>query len=241
MYQLRRIAWTFALKHRLHRPLTFHDLKAICNAENWDLYPYSKARSLIHVLNLDDAAENNDAFSAIGENNVVIFYKDNLTLSERVHRIAHEIGHILLNHTPCPSDDNQETEADYFSFELMLPSCVVYKCGIDDPPVLSVRLSLPLAATRYYEYVMDFESDTSLAKMILKQYSLYITEHTHIPARKKQNRFIKHVIASHILLIVLLFLLFVRYASISSSPQNNSQSICYSMIYIENNSLEVQL
>lgn len=56
-----------------------------------------------------------------------IFYDDTVSPERQRFTIAHELGHIIMQHSGA--EDN-EAEANVFASRLLMPACVLYECGV---------------------------------------------------------------------------------------------------------------
>ena len=66
----------------------------------------------------------NDGFTYIKENNILIFYNEDIESEGRkTWTISHELGHIVLNHTN--QSEKNEAEANFFASQLLVPQCVL--------------------------------------------------------------------------------------------------------------------
>lgn len=121
------------------------------------LYPYSKGQQLISALNLEQNAKN-DGFTAVFENQYIVFYDDRISNSGRLSfTLAHELGHIVLGHvknaTVWNRGENQpitpeETQANIFASRLLAPACVLHKLNIHTPEDIVRLCGLSYAAAK---------------------------------------------------------------------------------------------
>lgn len=123
-------------------PLSLGMLKRIAETNGWIIDTYEESGSLLQALNLDEFSEDYPAFTFRKNGQFVILYRESLSLTEKIPLIAHEFGHIALNHitdskqggivlsTPPEESARQEAEADAFARELLAPACIMKKCNI---------------------------------------------------------------------------------------------------------------
>ena len=64
------------------------------------LFSYEQGRDIISILKLGDRIHNTDDSSTYHMGKYFIFYNGSLSNSRLRFTIAHELGHILLDHVP---------------------------------------------------------------------------------------------------------------------------------------------
>ena len=78
-------------------PIDFEQMKGIVRDRGWILKPYSAASEVFETFGLADYASTHDSFSLfLDDGTIAIFYKDTLSSGYRLHVLAHEFGHIML-------------------------------------------------------------------------------------------------------------------------------------------------
>jgi len=155
------------------------DLFAIILKNNWKVVKYS---SLIEkgVTIYKDVMKDNLGFTENINNNYVIFYDD--IINEKLQRftLAHEIGHILLDHFNVPIE-NREQEANMFAARLLMPICVLHECSIHSANEISEICNVSLISANYrYERLM-----------LLEKRDKFYTDPNEIVIKKKFKKFIK--------------------------------------------------
>lgn len=81
------------------RNITYNDLLHVCRKNGYIVKYYSTSATIMVVLGVYDMAAGSAAVSAVDENkNVMIFIKDSLPEKKRLFALAHELGHIELEH-----------------------------------------------------------------------------------------------------------------------------------------------
>lgn len=106
----RNLSWKILLDFNLYSfPL---DIKSLCSTLD------------ISVLEIDKLDNNKYSMSAILDNQKYILY---VPYSKEVDRftIAHELGHILLNHLNNNLSDYLEEQANIFASRLLCPLCII--------------------------------------------------------------------------------------------------------------------
>lgn len=121
-------------------PVKLKTLKSVCKLKDWRLLTYAEGKDFIENFHLEYKLEEDDGFSCLINNQYVyILYNGALTLGEQVRVIAHEIGHIVLEHTcygffGISSDPAvtamQEAEANEFMYYYLAPPLVLRECGV---------------------------------------------------------------------------------------------------------------
>ena len=138
-------AYKFILQNEINTlPISRDDLVLIAKRNEWKLCSYNASAELRNLLkvngiNTDEYIKTKDAFAVMLENEYIVFYKDSLSLEQKVFVILHEFAHIALKHT-CfgvlgkspdqKTTDIQEAEADEFTRTVCAPLPVLYRCHI---------------------------------------------------------------------------------------------------------------
>lgn len=86
-------------------------------------YAHSPKFGIDKPENLSD-----DAFTKIDNN--IIFYNDSISRERIRFSVAHEIGHIWLEHKIC--DEKNEAEANHFAGYLLAPTPIIVERGFDN-------------------------------------------------------------------------------------------------------------
>lgn len=82
----------------------------------------------------------NDGITIKRNDIIVILYNSQIASSNRIaFTIAHEIGHILLNHST--DEKHEESEADYFAAELLMPRVLVKETLAKNPGITFYEFS----------------------------------------------------------------------------------------------------
>lgn len=128
-YRISNIVRNFIIKNKIKSlPV---DLDLVVNNNSWflisyaqlDLFPY-KIDNLI--------LQSNWGFSFHINNTNIIFYDDKISHSAQRFTIAHEIGHITLQHFLLDKPNSTiEKEANMFATRLLMPLCVLYETNIN--------------------------------------------------------------------------------------------------------------
>lgn len=80
-------------------------------------------------------------------NQIYIAYND-LRIKTRIRfTIAHEIGHVVLGHTE--STEENESEADFFARNLLVPPCVLLEKNIDTEENIMLTFNVSLSVATY--------------------------------------------------------------------------------------------
>ena len=104
-------------KYKINSKSGAEHIKHVVHKQGYNLLPYSEALLLLTALRLDKEAKTAKALSSIDQNGeVTVYFNDKLPLSIQRVAIAHELGHIELNHKHRNlRKDLQEKEADLFA------------------------------------------------------------------------------------------------------------------------------
>lgn len=129
-------------------------LNKIIKNNNWKTIPYSKLIEL-NIERYNNLIEKNLGFVELRTNNYFIYYDDEREVEVQRFTIAHEIGHIVLNHFKIFTG-SREQEANMFASRLLMPMCVLYECDVNDSLEISklCKVSNVSAEFRYARLVI---------------------------------------------------------------------------------------
>ncbi len=163
----------------MHRALDFlsacHGLRLPINVERiaaqkrYVVRYYSKSRSLLHTLGLTELTASRPAISLQLNDIYHIFLSDSLNVQATAHAIAHEIGHIALEHLrpgQTEHDDRQEEQAETFALYLLAPPPILEKYHVRSAEDIRACTGLSLddsrRAYRFLEEYRQRQADTRL-------------------------------------------------------------------------------
>ncbi len=166
MQNVIKITNDFILKHSIKDlPLDFNGLVKICGLLGYKVLSYSQAKDAIIAMGAESFTKYL-AFARHTRSSKYVFFDDTLSVGMRNFAIAHEIGHIELQHNYIGNigytgaDTVQEREANTFAYQLLAPLCVLRAMNISN--------------------IADIQSNTLLdkeqAKVILKALHQYKTQ-----------------------------------------------------------------
>lgn len=134
----RDAAWRILLDCNVERlPV---DLNLICKVLGVRTTSYRANLVLIQRRNLSEIVARSDGLSFFVGDTPVVMYNETCTPERIRFTVAHELGHIVLNHVspgsvttanrePNPQDNPRETAANQFAARLLAPACVLW--GLD--------------------------------------------------------------------------------------------------------------
>ena len=103
-----------------HEHITLSKLKLASRKNGYIVKSYSTSLAMLIMLGVYDEAKSASSVSTKDTNgNVIIFIDDTLTESKQTFALAHEIGHIVLEHSPQIPKAVQENEANKFAHYLL--------------------------------------------------------------------------------------------------------------------------
>lgn len=208
-------------------PVTQSAIEKIILEYGYDIIPYSLPLSdrlarYFSECNVLDYAENYPAFTKIYFNKRFVAYRLDYSMQERLSLLAHELGHIAMNHRPTSLSaamhkapdfltDAQEFEADSFAVNFLAPPCILKTCGVRN--------------------VRDIEHLTSLDRTSAELVLGLITSHSVMTEDEhklciKLKKYIKEtrnaLIKSRRNMILFILLLLALVASITSRISNHT-------------------
>ena len=181
---IRDSAWQCLIDNKIdHLPV---DVLKIARQSNIDV----KKNSLVKVLLPDEHAK-----SFFNGDKWIIVYNDlNDTVVSRF-AIAHELGHIFLNHVRTYSKyatieeigkrAKSERQADMFAIRLLCPACVLMQMGLRSAEDISIlcRVPLPIAKIRSQRMEALFEKNKFLTSDLEKQVYSNFKQHAYFNHR----------------------------------------------------------
>ena len=121
-----------------------------------------------------------DGYSTIILGTPVIFVSDTCSPERKRFTVAHELGHILLEHVgyaelvnrePDPGDNPIEHEANVFASRLLAPACILWALNARKPEEIAAlcRISPQAAAFRAERMQVLYERNRFLAAPLERQ------------------------------------------------------------------------
>lgn len=156
-------------------------LNQIIKNNKWKAIPYSKLRTL-NIEKYNFLMKNNLGFAELRNDEYFIYYDDKVEIKIQRFTVAHEIGHIVLNHFNIFSD-NREKEANMFAARLLMPICVLYECKVSKPEEIMELCDVSLTSAKY-----RFER-----LQMLKQRNKFYTDKTERIVYKNFKSYIKKI------------------------------------------------
>ena len=107
-------------------------VSVICRKMGVSLCSYAQGYTLIQQFRLGPQTHDSDGFLFRIGDTPVIFYNQSKPVPRQRFTIAHELGHLVLNHQgplinrePSPKDNPVEQAANRFAADLLAPACVL--------------------------------------------------------------------------------------------------------------------
>lgn len=102
---------------------------------------YSESENFIKTQGIEELMLHSDGFTVNIKNTYYVFYDDNCTPQRCRFTLAHELGHIILNHVksnectktnkePSDLDSYEEQQANIFASRLLAPACVLHELNV---------------------------------------------------------------------------------------------------------------
>lgn len=146
-YKISHLSRDFLLKNKITElPV---NLNSLVKNNGWHVLSYTKLKQADKDESFDGLIKNNLGFTQkINSGEYYIFYDDTCSLELQRFTIAHEIGHIVLDHFNFPII-NREQEANMFATRILMPMCVLYECKIKSPEQLSKMCFVTLTTAQF--------------------------------------------------------------------------------------------
>ena len=151
------------------------DVIKIANDCKWLIVPYSKAdKSILGIY--EEIMYTDWGFTIYFDNQYIIFFNDEIKIGSQRFTIAHEIGHIVLEHFDFSNARTREKEANMFAASLLMPIDVLRACNIQSRKDIEILCGVSYSAACYrYEKALKVNNDESLFRnKVLKQFQKFI-------------------------------------------------------------------
>lgn len=139
MDYIKHRALDFCSRNHIKNTVTLKSLTKIARQNGYIVHKYSTAETLMLLLGVYDDSVNTTSISTKDPNgNIIIFIDDSAPEEKQLFGVAHEFGHINLEHVPTEDEQlrkKQEREADKFAHYIL-----------SNRPFLFDTLTLSLAA-----------------------------------------------------------------------------------------------
>ena len=152
---------------------------------HWRVISYAKA---FDIVNLEEHKIMQECSGYVQKlnGNYYIFYDNTLDIPTQRFTIAHEIGHIVMQHFANMSP-SREKEANMFASRLLMPMCVLYECNINSYTELKQMCNVNenLAEYRYNRLIM------------LKERNKFYTDKLELVVKSQFDAFIEDYRSTH--------------------------------------------
>lgn len=112
------------------------DVVSIAIQNSWSVIPYSQISKDI-MSAYEEIIYTDWGFTLYFANRYMIFYNDNIKIGAQRFTIAHEIGHIVLEHFINSDAETREIEANCFAANILMPINVLRVCRVESAEELS--------------------------------------------------------------------------------------------------------
>lgn len=133
------------------------DLIEIAYKNDWIIMPYSKIVKQLAEL-YEEIMYTDWGFTILFNGKYMIFYDDTIKLSAQRFTIAHEVGHIVLQHLLQSDATTREMEANLFASKLLMPLEVLKACKIDSKEEIVALCGVSFLSASYRFEKINFES-----------------------------------------------------------------------------------
>lgn len=124
------------------------------------VFSYEQGARIIRRHKLQRIADRTDGFTFAVCGSPMVFFNAVTSRQRARFTIAHELGHICLNHLewnrptvvnrePGPHDNPRETAANQFAARLLAPACVLWALDIHTPEDIARLCDISLPAARF--------------------------------------------------------------------------------------------
>lgn len=142
------------------------DVLQVCKQLGIRVVSYEDGKPIIERHKLQRFAKRTDGFTLVLYDQPVIFFDAKCTKQRARFTIAHELGHIVLNHVewnrptvinrePGPHDNPKETAANQFAARLLAPACVLWALDVHTPEGIAQLCDISMPAAQFRAQRMD--------------------------------------------------------------------------------------
>lgn len=208
-------------------PILVGNIESILLDRGWIIKSYdinsSDYINIFKRMGVLDIAKYSPAFSIKTDNNMILFYRNNLSNAGKRFALAHELGHDIMGHFSKHGilgfqengllDDNQEREANEFALEFLAPICVLSVNRITTVEDISI-FSL-LDKKHCYEILTKIDNHNKYSNAEIELCK-------KIKAIKSPGKYknIKLIISTSVLTIIIVTVLFIFISQYRLSPLN---------------------
>lgn len=144
-FYLSHLCMVFLIKNKIKElPVS---LNQIVKNNKWRTIPYSKLK-ILNIKQYNSLMKDNLGFAELRNDEYFIYYDDKIEIEIQRFTVAHEIGHIVLNHFKIFSG-TREQEANMFAARLLMPICVLYECKVSKPEEIMELCDVSLTSAKY--------------------------------------------------------------------------------------------
>ncbi len=126
-----------------------------------------------------------DGYSMFLDGKPYIIVNPTMSVERQRFTVAHEMGHIMLDHITnvYTYDHESEREANVFASRLLAPACVLWGCNVQsaDDIIQLCRISRQAADIRWkrmqFLYTRQMFLTSKLEQKVYKRFSKFISDH----------------------------------------------------------------
>lgn len=239
MQNIKTLAYRFLLETQINElNISISQLRSILKKQNIYLLKYSGATTIqksipeeiYHAVEI--AMRKNDAISLQADDLTVVLYSDDLPYGKNLQRIYHEIGHIKAEHRRTEKflfepNEEQEREADVFSFYVMAPPCIIKQLCISSEQDVSSIAGLrrdDVKRALFYIRKDRGSKSFSIEKNLIHQFEQFIN------ANRSNKRNIKKIAVSTAIIFGICVLSFYLHNTYSGTATEKPQTVTPAVI-----------
>lgn len=174
---IEEVANRFILNNNISRlPV---DVIEIAKHSGWVLIPFTKAPDFIKNK-FSELMYTDWGFAIQQDTQFYIFYDDSVKIEVQRFTIAHEIGHIALNHFEDVDFCVKEKEANIFASCLLMPKVILKECNISSIKGIQIvcGVSHSAATFKQMKLVSNFDYEYNEQELdIVNQFKTYISDY----------------------------------------------------------------
>ena len=159
-------------------------ISSICERKGIVLASYAEGLNTIKRLGFESECKKTDGFSTYRHGKYYIFYDESFANRRIRFTIAHELGHVLLEHLPkregivtainrepSPNDHTLEQQANIFASRLLAPACVLHGLGVSRVEEIESLCQISKTAAKYRAERLKLLGEREKDFLIMRGYS----------------------------------------------------------------------
>lgn len=175
MNYIKHSAFNFCKRNHIKGAVTLKSLTKAAHQNDYIVYSYSSSSNIMLLLGIYNNAQTAASVSVKAtDGNTIIFIDDSLSKNKQLFALAHEIGHIVLDHNPVDDKallSKQEREANKFAHYILTTDLFPYRKAVSSLAAIGTILILLITVLSLPDAVNQPASNSSTASNPVSSYA----------------------------------------------------------------------